>query len=76
MTTLSKLISNNFLTLDGIIHLHLRLIVIIQTVDSLSLHVVFLLGLSVNCNPHFLQSLFCHLEDMVSRSKTLCGIYS
>lgn len=57
---------NNFLTLDGIVLLHLCLVVVIQTVDSLSLHVVSLVGLSVDCSPHLLQSLFCHLGYVVS----------
>lgn len=62
MVIRSSLSSFDWLTLDGVVFLHLRLIVIIQTVDGLSLHVVFLVGLSINCRPRFLEPLLGHLE--------------
>lgn len=58
------------LALDGVVLLHLRLVVIVQTVDRFPLHVVSLAALSVDCDPHFLQLLFSHLVDMTSSIST------
>lgn len=49
---------SNFLTLDGVVNLHLRLIFVVQTVHGLSLNIFFLVCLSVNSNPSFLQFFF------------------
>ena len=50
------------LTLNGVVFLHLRLVVVVQAVHRLSLHVFPLAALRVHRGPHLLQLLVSHLE--------------
>lgn len=50
------------LTLNGVVLLHLSLVVVVQAVDRLAPHVLPLVGPSVHRGPHLLQLLVRHLE--------------
>lgn len=58
-----KTVRLHCLTLNGVVPLHLGLVVVLQTVDRLSLHVLPLVALSIHCEPGFLQLLLGHLDD-------------